>query len=427
MYPLLVAANGDNQNVSLKSIQLINDHRIKQHLWQEKAQQEYWGDYLDKLKNISYAEAKQLLYIQCCFINKPISFNYSNYNDILLELTSELNKYPYPHQHFDLLQQYRIQWLLPMDLHDWIKDDLSAMLYYTANLDNDLFFEGSFYGGDEFKKAFMDFIQLSCFNINPENQRLGLTKINFSQGYDKTLAIKNFNVFRHQYLTNRLKPSKLKWLNDCSDEMLDKLLEDLDEDGNLILKEIFLPKTREDKLCLIQACLDNLSIEDLYLPKKIDDITTSICLLDGKYDVCIDKGYINFKDDQINFNQDLYHNPFFYSEKYIQCSNEEWEFRFSNSELNLTFTGKIIQELVKQNRQHYIDKYKNRVAVSKNRESKKRTLEDRTVEILQKNIPHLEEMAKVNRMSIKLLVNQWVEIEYKKFKSGFDDQKNADL
>jgi hypothetical protein len=152
MYPLLVANNGDNQNISLKSIQLINEHRIKQHLWQENVQREYWDDYLERLKNTSYAGAKQLLYIQCCFTNKPISFNYSNYNDILLELTSELNKYPSPQQHFDLLQQYRIQWLLPMDLHDWIKDDLSAMLYYTANLDNDLFFEGSFFEGKKMSK-----------------------------------------------------------------------------------------------------------------------------------------------------------------------------------------------------------------------------------------------------------------------------------
>lgn len=427
MYPLLVANNGDNQSISLKSIQLINEHRIKQHLWQENVQREYWEYYLEKLKNMSYAEAKQLLYIQCCFTNKPISFNYSNYNDILLELTSELNKYPSPQQHFDLLQQYRIQWLLPMDLHDWIKDDLSAMLYYTANLDSDLFFEGSFYGGDEFKKAFMDFIQLSYFTMNPQNKRLGLTKINFSQGYDKNLAIKNFNDFRHQYLTNRLKPSKLKWLNDCSDEMLDKLLEDLDEDGNLILKNVFLPKTRDDKLCLIQASLNNLPIEDLYLFKKIDDITTSICLLEGTYRIYINNGFINFEDDQINFNRDLYHNPFFYHEHYLHQIEQYSDMSFPNIELEVTFPGKTIPELFKQNRQHYIDKYKNRVAVGKNRESRKRTLEDRTVEILQKNMPYLEEMAKVNRMSIKLLVNQWVEIEYKKFKSGFDDQKNADL
>ena len=100
---------------------------------------------------------------------------------------------------------------------------------------------------------------------------------------------------------------------------------------------------------------------------------------------------------------------------------------FPNIELEMTFAEKTIPEPFKQNRQHYIDKYKNRVAVGKNRESRKRTLEDRTVEILQKNMPYLEEMAKVNRMSIKLLVNQWVEIEYKKFKSGFDDQKKADL
>ena len=39
-----------------------------------------------------------------------------------------------------------------MDLHDWIKDDLSAMLYYTANLDNDLFFEGSFFEGKKMSK-----------------------------------------------------------------------------------------------------------------------------------------------------------------------------------------------------------------------------------------------------------------------------------
>jgi hypothetical protein len=427
MYPLLIGANGDNQTISLKSIQLINDHRIKQHLWQEKAQQEYWECYLKKLKNMSYAEAKQLLYIQCCFTNKPISFNYSNYNDILLELTSELNKYPSPQQHFALLQQYRIQWLLPMDLHDWIKDDLSAMLYYTANLDNDLFFEGSFYGRDEFSKAFMDFIQLSYFNINPQNQRLELIKINFSEGYDKILAIKDFSAFRHQYLTNRLKPSKLKWLNDCPDEMLDKLLEDLDEDGSLILKGVFLPKTRNDKLCLIQASLNNLPIEDLYLFKKIDDITTSICLLEGSYRVYINNGFISFEDDQINFNRDLYHNPFFYNEKFLQWHQRHTYLYYGNVERNLTFNGKTIPELFKQNRQHYIDKYKNRVAVGKNRESRKRTLEDRTVEILQKNMPYLEEMAKVNRMSIKLLVNQWVEIEYKKFKSGFDDQKKADL
>ena len=427
MYPLFIANNDVNQNISLKSIQLINDHRIKQHLWQENAQKEYWDYYLEKLKNMSYAETKQLLYIQCCITNKPIIFNYSNYNDILLELTLELNKYPSPHQHFALLQQYRIQWLLPMDSHDWIKDDLSAMLYYTANLDNDLFFEGSFYGGDEFSKAFMDFIQLSYFNINPQNQRLELIKINFSEGYDKILAIKNFSTFRHRYLTNRLKPSKLKWLNDCSDEMLDKLLEDLDEDGNLILKDVFLPKTRDDKLCLIQASLNNLPIERLYIPMKIDSITTSICLLEGTYRVYINNGFISFVDDQINFNRDLYHNPFFYDENYLHQIEQYSDMSFPNIELEMTFAEKTIPEIFKQNRQHYIDKYKNRVAVGKNRESRKRTLEDRTVEILQKNMPYLEEMAKVNRMSIKLLVNQWVEIEYKKFKSGFDDQKKADL
>ena len=314
-----------------------------------------------------------------------------------------------------------------MDLHDWIKDDLSAMLYYTANVGNDLFFEGSFYGGDEFSKAFMDLIQLSYFTMNLQHQRLGLTKINFSQGYDKILAIKEFNNFRHQYLINRLKPSKLKWLNDCSDEMLDKLLEDLDEDNNLILKGVFLPKTRDDKLCLIQASLNDLPIEDWYISRKINDITTSIRLLEGTYRVDINNGVINFGDDQINFNRDLYQNAFCYDEKLSQWNQQNSDISLPNIELEMTFTGKTIQELVKQNRQHYIDKYKNRVAVSKNRESKKRTLEDRTVEILQKNMPYLEEMAKVNRMSIKLLVNQWVEIEYKKFKSGFDDQKNADL
>ncbi len=170
-----------------------------------------------------------------------------------------------------------------------------------------------------------------------------------------------------------------------------------------------------------------MPIERLYIPMKIDSITTSICLLEGTYTVYINKGIIIFVDDQINFNRDLYHNPFFYDENYLHQIEQYSDMSFPNIELEMTFAEKTIPEIFKQNRQHYIDKYKNRVAVGKNRESRKRTLEDRTVEILQKNMPYLEEMAKVNRMSIKLLVNQWVEIEYKKFKSGFDDQKKADL
>lgn len=377
----------------------------------------FYKEYLKLLENLSINDAKQLIHIYKRWNNQPLNFYYQSEDDILINLTTIVSSLQNPTYQLQELFKAKIQFLLPTDLHKWIENDLSAMLFFVAIISNSLT-NKAFLGGEEFKSYFMNFIQ---FNVIQHID--GITKytpIEFTNSFDLQYWMNEYEEYKRWYLSEITPESSYKWLKKCEDEQLDSLIANLSEKELLILKGIFYPQTKEDKIALLIASLNAISKMPKIECKKLSyDIMHPVTFRETTRAYARwYKGYLIFEEGlfDIEFDKDEYEGIGILAN---QCdfnlvpfdgySNLRWNAgKYENS----VIVGKYQDEVVLKERQYFINQLKNTARKKKARAIETISKEERTVSIMKKNMPKLEELAQSQNMTLNQLTNKLIEVEY---------------
>ena len=369
----------------------------------------FYKEYLNFIKGMSVQDAKQLIYIYKFRLNQPVNFYYRSDEDILMELTTIVGELQNPNYQLQELFKAKIQYMLPISLHQWIENDLSAMLFFVEKALNSLT-NKAFRGGEELKSYFMNFIQ---FNVIQHMDGLTTyTPIEFTNSFNLTRWIGEYEKYKKWYSSVITPKKSYKWLEKCEDEQLDSLLDNLAQKKLLILHDVFYPQTSEDKVALLIASINCVPINETICYKKLfpdEPIQLTIeskKFFKGKtYDGCF-----IFEEDIFNINFD--------KEKYkgigLRTGNYSptFELQLDAGYYDGAMVGKLDKEIIMQGREYFINQLKNTVRKQKARAIEVVSKEERTVSILKKNMPKLEELAQAQKMTLNQLTNKLIEVAY---------------
>lgn len=369
----------------------------------------FYKEYLNIIKSISVQDAKQLIYIYKFRLDKPVNFYYRSDEDILMELTTIVGELQNPNYQLQELFKAKIQYMLPISLHQWIENDLSAMLFFVEKLPNSLT-NKAFIGGEELKSYFMNFIQFNVIKRN--NEIISFTPIQFADSFDLTYWIGEYENYKKWYSSVITPKKSYKWLEKCEDEQLDSLLDNLAQKKLLILHDVFYPQTSEDKVALLIASINCVPINETIRYKKLfpdEPIQLTIenkkIFIGTTYD-----GFFMFEEDTFNINFD--------KEKYkgigllIGNYSPTFELTMDAGNYEGARVGKLDKEIITQGREYFINQLKNTVRKQKARAIEVVSKEERTVSILKKNMPKLEELAQSQKMTLNQLTNKLIEVAY---------------
>ena len=375
----------------------------------------FYKEYLNIIKSISVQDAKQLIHIYKFRLNQPVNFYYRSDEDILMELTTIVGEFQNPNYQLQELFKAKIQYMLPISLHQWIENDLSAMLFFVEKLPNSLT-NKAFLGGEEFKSYFMNFIQ---FNVIQHMDGITTyTPIEFTNSFDLQYWMNEYEEYKRWYLSEITPESSYKWLKKCEDEQLDSLLDNLAQKKLLILHDVFYPQTSEDKVALLIASINCVPINETIRHKKLfpnEPIQLTIENIQV-FRVTTYDGFFLFEEDifKMNFDKEKYKGIGVPIDNNSLTDNLELEAGCYEAAM----VGKLDKEIIMQGREYFINQLKNTVRKQKARAIEVVSKEERTVSIMKKNMPKLEELAQSQNMTLNQFTNKLIEVAY--------ESKNSD-
>lgn len=403
----------NSMGFSSVAINKINNHLVSKTIFIDEA---FYKEYLNILNNISVDDAKRLIHIHKYLNKQSVDFAYYTEEDIITELTTIVSFLDSPSGQLRNLLSLKSQYSLPSNLHKWIENDLSAMLIFYKKIVfsapyNDSSANKSFAGGEEFKSHVINFLQFNVFKVI--DNVTCLKEIEYHHDFDLPYWIGEYERYKTWYL-NHITPKKnFDWLEKCKDEQLDKLIDNLDEKNLVILKGFFYPRTREDKIALITASINDIEPEEQYRFEKVNEEETIVISLEQKKEFKVRKynGFFLFVDHDFNIEYD--------KEKYEGVGVPIKDIKLYDNILSMTAGDFKITKLSKLEkkvstfkREYYLNQLKNTARKQKERANEAISQEECTVKILKKNISKLEELAKSQNTNINKYTNKLIEISY---------------
>ncbi|WP_201569233.1 hypothetical protein [Psychrobacter sp. JCM 18900] len=181
----------------------------------------------------------------------------------------------YPIQYFHELMQFKIDNQLPDSSLNWIKDDLRNALH-IAYVVQGSFYDKTMVGGTELVSHISNYLkyEVTHFNCSPLTlpYYANLVDIN-SHPHPLTRSIE---IVKSNYFRNRT-DREIKWLKGDDSEQVEWAYNYLSSEkrDHLILQNVFIPVSLEDKYNLILASLDILSNVDYTYECFTKNINTS--------------------------------------------------------------------------------------------------------------------------------------------------------
>ena len=257
----------------------------------------------------------------------------------------------YPIQYLTELMQFKTSNQLPDSLLEWLKEDLRSALHF-AYLIRDTFSNKALVGDKELVPYILHYLKYEVIHFN--NTNIEFPDYANDVYLDKHPLIGKFESVKSHYFSNRAK-KEIDWLKGDDSDQIEWAYNYLSSDKRdyLVLQNIFIPVSLEDKYNLIAASLDVLS----NVKYTYETVTRDIDISDPTIDL--------ESIPEIS-----------YRAKVIENMKDAWV-KFSASNKNEELNG---------------------------------------VEIYKKNKDQLDSIIKVKGTSAKKLISQFIENEYKNLK-----------
>ena len=252
---------------------LAQQHKFNTDLYFYHAKQN-WKNHEDFYKTIgsfNEEDCKSLVFAHNAYLGNlstNIEFDKGAFKSTLISI---FKSQPYPISYFHELMQFKINNQLPDSSLNWIKGDLHSALH-IAYLVQGFFYNKTMVGGNELIVHILNYLKHDTINFNYAPLIL--------PHYANPVDVNNhpligvIETVKSNYFRNRT-DREIKWLKGDDSEQVEWAYNYLSSEkrDHLILQNVFIPVSIEDKYNLILASLDVLSnIKYTYeiLTKNID-------------------------------------------------------------------------------------------------------------------------------------------------------------
>ena len=303
------------------------------------------------IQNLNEDECKSLVFAHNSYFRiKPlnIQLDKGSFKSFLVRIF-EMQQNPI--KFYDELMQFKTSNQLPDSLLGWLKEDLRSALHF-AYLVRDTLSNKALVGDKELVNYILHYLKYEVTHFNDTN--IEFPDYANDVYLDEHPLIGKFETVKSHYFSNRAK-KEIDWLEGDNSDQIEWAYNYLSSDkrDHLILQNIFIPVSLEDKYNLILASLDVLS----NVKYTYETVTRDIDISDPTIDL--------ESIPEIS-----------YRAKVIENMKDAWV-KFSASNKNEELNG---------------------------------------VEIYKKNKDQLDSIIKVKGTSAKKLISQFIENEYKNLK-----------
>ena len=235
-------------------------------------------DFYKTIGRFNEEECKSLVFAHTMYLGNlsaNIDLDKGAFKSILLSIF-ESQQYPIPY--FHELMRFKINNQLPDSLRNWIKDDLRSALH-IAYLVQGILYNKTMVGGNELVAHILNYLKYEIIHFN----YIPLILPYYANHVDVNSypLIGTIETVKSNYFRNRT-DREIKWLKDDDSNQIEWAYNYLSSDKRdyLVLQNIFIPTSLEDKYNLILASLDVLSNVEYTYETYTQDININDSTID---------------------------------------------------------------------------------------------------------------------------------------------------
>ncbi|MGO2214203.1 hypothetical protein ACTXJ2_09350 [Psychrobacter alimentarius] len=235
-------------------------------------------DFYKTIGRFNEEECKSLVFAHNMYLGNlsaNIDLDKGAFKSILLSIF-ESQQYPIPY--FHELMRFKINNQLPDSLLNWIKDDLRSALH-IAYLVQGILYNKTMVGGNELVAHILNYLKYEIIHFN----YIPLILPYYANHVDVNSypLIGTIETVKSNYFRNRT-DREIKWLKDDDSNQIEWAYNYLSSDKRdyLVLQNIFIPTSLEDKYNLILASLDVLSNVEYTYETYTQDININDSTID---------------------------------------------------------------------------------------------------------------------------------------------------
>lgn len=235
-------------------------------------------DFYKTIGRFNEEECKSLVFAHNMYLGNlsaNIDLDKGAFKSILLSIF-ESQQYPIPY--FHELMRFKINNQLPDSLLNWIKDDLRSALH-IAYLVQGILYNKTMVGGNELVAHILNYLKYEIIHFN----YIPLILPYYANHVDVNSypLIGTIETVKSNYFRNRT-DREIKWLKDDDSNQIEWAYNYLSSDKRdyIVLQNIFIPTSLEDKYNLILASLDVLSNVEYTYETYTQDININDSTID---------------------------------------------------------------------------------------------------------------------------------------------------
>lgn len=235
-------------------------------------------DFYKTIGRFNEEECKSLVFAHNMYLGNlsaNIDLDKGAFKSILLSIFKS-QQYPIPY--FHELMRFKINNQLPDSLLNWIKDDLRSALH-IAYLVQGILYNKTMVGGNELVAHILNYLKYEIIHFN----YIPLILPYYANHVDVNSypLIGTIETVKSNYFRNRT-DREIKWLKDDDSNQIEWAYNYLSSDKRdyLVLQNIFIPTSLEDKYNLILASLDVLSNVEYTYETYTQDININDSTID---------------------------------------------------------------------------------------------------------------------------------------------------
>ena len=379
----------------------------------------------------SIVDVKQLLFILNYFDGKDNDFRHLSDDDVLLYLTNIISSFDDPLPKLIEAFDKKELCFLPTKIHNWLIEDLSNVLYFAHDLQVPEIMNSAFVNGDEITKALSNFLLFNVIEYDEESDDYLINPITDILRRERRRFISQFEGYKKWYLKDIEPRDSYKWLYKLDEGRIDNIIADLKKKDVMILTDVFYPKSLEDKICLIIACLNNISKESIFeIVNQFDnvDIEQEVYINQNAfYNVVEYFDYYILEDSNkfLNYDEEKYQGLSILSDMYIKllienavdrrldiCIDDEFKplrIYLNENNYNLQLISKKTKKYSVLGRDKFIPQVKNANRQQRKRDKEALLEEDRTINLSKKNWSILKKLSNAQNITMTKFINNLFE------------------
>lgn len=391
----------------------------------------YIKNVLDLINLNSIADVKQLLFILNYFDGKDNDFRHLSDDDVLLYLTNIISSFDDPLPKLIEAFDKKELCFLPTKIHNWLIEDLSNVLYFAHDLQVPEIMNSAFVNGDEITNALSNFLLFNVIEYDEESDDYLINPITDILRRERRRFISQFEGYKKWYLKDIEPRDSYKWLYKLDEGRIDNIIADLKKKDVMILTDVFYPKSLEDKICLIIACLNNISKESIFeIVNQFDnvDIEQEVYINQNAfYNVVEYFDYYILEDSNkfLNYDEEKYQGLSIPSDMYLKllienavdrrldiCIDDEFKplrIYLNENNYNLQLISKKTKKYSVLGRDKFIPQVKNANRQQRKRDKEALLEEDRTINLSKKNWSILKKLSNAQNITMTKFINNLFE------------------